>query len=945
MHKLRRGRYFLLAALVVGCIAGWLAVSAFLGDVPDPGQTPARASTPSILITDRQGRVLYEVIDPKGSKYLPLPLDRIPVACRQATIATEDSHFYTHPGVDPIAVARAVWLNWRGGRTVSGGSTLTQQLARNLYLGTDERTERSLRRKLREAWLAWRLERKYGKDQLLALYMNTTYYGHFATGIEAAAQAYFGSHANELDLAQCALLAGLPQYPAGYNPIENLEAARARQSTVLDLMVKNGYISTDQAGEARNERLAFAATPFPIEAPHFVMWVQTQLETLLPAERLQAGGLRVTTTLDLDWQHQAEAAVTRRLAQLHACANGVTESCDPGASPQRRVDDAALVAMDPGDGAVRAMVGSADYFDPSISGAVNAALSLRQPGSAIKPLTYAAAFDPVRAVRAGQQPWTPATLIADVRTVFPTDEGRPYVPVNYDMRYHGPVLARDALANSYNIPAVKALQYIGLPALIEQANRLGIGWGPGQASLLAPSAARTDTPAGSPASDETSAQDSRAGTRFGLSLTLGGGEVRLLDLTAAYAAFANGGKRVTPYAIARIETLDGQVLLDTNRAARPGEVSIAPAESTHPAPLQVLDPRVAYLITDILSDTEARIPSFGQGNVLELDRPAAAKTGTTTDWRDNWTLGYVPSLVTGVWAGNADNTPMVDVSGIAGAGPIWHDFMLDVLKGSPAEDFVRPDGLVRVEVCADSGRIPLPVDRTGQGGTIPCPSRRPEWFISGTEPTEVDYMHQRVDIDVRTGAPAAPGTPPEAIRTESYWLLPDEYQDWARANNIPQPSGAGRLAAAAGPATVSEGIELAPEASLPAPASGSTEVAQKQAGPGPTGRSSARGPVGAQAIPPLALISPEPNQTYRLDPGLPAGAQQVPVVARPASDLAATGLTITLLIDGAPLGTVSGPDYTAWWQLAPGRHTFKAVARSVSGAEVHSLPVAITVQR
>ena len=475
MHR-NRWRFILpAAALLLGALAAGLAL--FTG-TPVPQRPAGETRAASILITDRTGRTLYEAIDPNGSKQTPVPLAEIPLACRNATIATEDSRFYAHPGVDLLGIARALWQNWRTGEAIAGTSTLTQQLARNLYLPEAERTERTLRRKLREAWLAWRLERTYAKDELLALYLNTTYYGHFATGIEAAAQAYFGVHARELDLAQCALLAGLPQSPTAYNPIENPEAAQSRQAVVLGLMARHGNITPAQAEEAGGERLAFAATPFPIEAPHFVMWVQSQLETLLGADRVRAGGLRVTTTLDLDWQRQAEAIVARRLAQLRPCAAGfsLAEGCDADADPARRVDNAALIALDPHTGAVLALVGSPDYFDPAISGAVNAALAQRQPGSAIKPLTYAAALDPERAREAGEAPLTAATIIPDLRAAFLTAEGEPYVPNNYDRRYHGPVTVRTALANSYNIPAVRTLDAIGVDALIEQAARLGIPW-------------------------------------------------------------------------------------------------------------------------------------------------------------------------------------------------------------------------------------------------------------------------------------------------------------------------------------------------------------------------------------------------------------------------------------------------------------------------------------
>jgi membrane peptidoglycan carboxypeptidase len=904
------------------CVA-LLAYVALVADLPDPGQMPGKggATAPSILITDRNGRPLYEVIDPAGNKQVPVSLADIPVACRQATIATEDSRFYQHPGIDIFGIARAIWQNWRTGESISGTSTLTQQLARNLYLSASERTERSLRRKLREAWLAWRLERAYSKDGLLALYLNTTYYGHYAVGIEAAAQAYFGMHARELDLAQCALLAGLPQYPAGYNPVENPDAARRRQAVVLGLMVKHGAISASQAEDAGKEQLAFASTPFPIEAPHFVMWVQSQLETLLGRERLAAGGLRVTTTLDLDWQRQAEAIVRRRLAQLQPCAAGApVADCDPGADPARRVDNAALIALDPHTGAILAMVGSPDYFDPGISGALNATLALRQPGSAIKPLTYATALDPARARQAGRQPWTAATIIPDLRASFLTAEGQPYVPQNYDRKYHGPVTVRTALANSYNIPAVKTLDAIGVDALIDQAARLGIPWERGIRDWGLPTGQRELR--ADPVNIQSPIPDTESpSAKFGLALTLGGGEVSLLDLTAAYAAFANGGVRAEPFAISKVTMLDGKILFEQSAGEDQDTVAVHTSRTTQHAARTALDPRVAYLITDILSDNAARIPAFGKGNWLEIGRPAAAKTGTTTDWRDNWTVGYTPGLAAGVWVGNADNTPMKDVSGITGAGPIWHDFMAAALRDSEPQPFPRPDGLVRVEVCADSGLLPPPANGdqpsaishqlsaishqpsaiSYQPSAVPCPNRRSEWFIAGTEPTEIDRSHVQLAVDVRTGGPAQASTPADDIRIESYWQLPAQYQAWARENGVPQL------------------------------AKGNQGEEERRSG----------GALDGSSASPLKLTSPDPNRVYRLDPGLPAGAQQVPVTALPEGEIG----DLTLLVDGMRFAALPGPDYTAWWTLSRGKHTFQAIATQKDGARTASEAVVVFVEQ
>ncbi len=818
-----------------------LAIAHLLAGLPSPEHLHERQVAPSTFILDRHGRLLYEVIDPQGGKHTPIPLAAIPRACQNAVIATEDSRFYQHPGFDLRAIARAVGSNLREGRLVSGGSTITQQVVRNLLLPPAERQERTLRRKLREAWLAWRLTATHSKDEILATYLNYSYFGHFAYGIEAAAQAYFGKSAAELDLAECALLAGLLQSPARYNPLENPEAAAARQRVVLNLMVKDGHITAEEAAMAAAEPLHFTPNPFPIEAPHFVMYVQGLLEQELGLDRLQQGGLRVYTTLDLDRQHLAESIVQRRLRQLKE---------DKDVPPDRRVDTAALVALDPRTGEILAMLGSLDYFDDRINGAVNGALALRQPGSAIKPITYAVAFDPEQAAQAGRAVYTPATLVTDVRTVFPTREGEPYIPLNYDLDFHGPVLLRQALASSLNIPAVKVLQHIGVDALAAQATRMGI----------------------------TTLTDSE---RFGLALTLGGGEVRLLELTAAYAAFANGGHRVDPIAIRRIEDAEGNVI----RAWTSGVGA------------PVLSPQVAYLITDILSDDGARMITFGTYSVLRLSRPAAVKTGTTTDWRDNWTIGYTPDLVTGVWVGNPDNTPMVGVSGVTGAAPIWHDFMELSLRGQPAQPFARPEGLVEVEICADSGLLPTDL----------CPRRRRELFIAGTEPTRLDDMHQRIALDMRTGGRARPDTPPEFVAHRTFWVLPAELHEWAEQHGIPQPppegeTGEWEIAALAGAGSVSWQ---------------STE-------------------------PPLVILGPDPGQVYRLNRALPAELQRVEVAARAGNGYHL--IEITLLVDGQPVGRGSGSVVRGWWPLSPGRHVVQAVSVDQQGQPLRSPPVEVVVE-
>jgi membrane peptidoglycan carboxypeptidase len=819
----------------------WLFV-----DLPSLDRLTENLAVPSTKILARDGRLLYEIADPAGGHHTTVPLSDIPLALQQATIATEDASFYTNPGVDLVGIVRAAWINLTGGEVLAGGSTITQQVARNMLLDPQERAERTLTRKLRESILAWRLARAYTKDEILALYLNQTYYGHLAHGVEAAAQTYFGKPARDLDLAESALLAGLPQAPSLYDPLLYLEAARERQGVVLDLMVKQGYISADEARLAKSEELQFAAAAFPIEAPHFVFYVWNLLERKYGPEVLYSG-LTVTTTLDLDLTRAAQEIATRRLIQIAEDKSG----------PDHHATDAALVALDPHSGQILVMLGSPDYFDAEIAGAVNLTLASRQPGSAIKPITYAAAFspelcpltpDPSPPLETGERgegvrgcPWTPATMILDVRRAFVTREGFSYVPQNYDRAYHGPASAREALAGSLNLPAVITLDHVGLSNMIQLAGRMGL----------------------------TTLSDA---DRFGLALTLGGGEVRLLDLTAAYAAFANGGRRVEPAPILRVTDAKGNVIFDEGAGARPAPTLVRGGE-------RVLDERVAYLISDILSDNQARAATFGFNSVLQIGRPAAVKTGTTTDYRDNWTVGYTPELVTGVWVGNADNSPMVNLSGVAGAGPIWHDFMRAALAGRPEAPFVEPPGLTRAVVCVPSGLLPTPL----------CPRTRTELFLEGAAPTQPDHLYQTFKLDSRTGQLANVNTPAEFVIEQVFLVLPPEAQEWAWASGIPQP-----------PISNSQ---------LPTPNSQ------------------------------LQITSPDPNTRYQISPRLPRESQQIPlrvITGQPTS-------AVTFILDGEPLGTARAEPFEWWWALEPGAHTLLAQAQLASGETVVSEAVPFAV--
>jgi 1A family penicillin-binding protein len=691
---------------ICGLTAVYVTIAA---ELPPPEELQARSAPfVSTRIYDRDGHLLHEILDPNGGRRIVVPYEQISPHLIDATVATEDARFWQHPGVDPIAVLRAVYYNVTERRIVSGFSSIPQQVARLVLLSPEERYEQSLSRKVKEVVLASEISRRYSKQKILEIYLNEINYGNLAYGIEAAAETYFGTDAADLTLAQAALLAGLPQAPAYWDPYTNWEGAKDRQAVVLGLMVEDGYIGHAEAEAAKAEELKLQPARLGMQAPHFVTWVQQLLEQKYGADVLYRSGLRVYTTLDSNLQAIAQEEARAQIAALKG----------------QHATNAALVAMNPSTGEVLAMLGSVDFNDADIDGQVNVALRPRQPGSSIKPVTYVTAFE---------KGWTPSTLIWDVKTEFKDALGRSYVPKNYDGKEHGPVLVRQALAQSLNIPAVKTLEFVGLPAMLDTAHRLGI------ASLNRPD--------------------------YGLSLTLGGGDVTLLEMVGAYAVFANGGQRVPPVAILRIEDSAGRIL---------EEYQPPPAE-------QVISPQHAYLITDILADNQARAPVFGRNNVLKLSRPAAAKTGTTDDYRDAWTIGYTPDLVAGVWVGNSDNSPMKSIAGSRGAGPIWHNFMERALADTPKSQFPRPAGIEEIEISADSGSRP--------SDACPPDRRRIEIFAAGQGPAgpENDF-HQYVRIDTSTNALATLYCPESVVEERYFYVLAGaEGQKWAEAHNIPQP--------------------------------------------------------------------------------------------------------------------------------------------------------------
>ncbi len=589
-----------------------------------PGPLPRLFQT--TYLYDRNGDLMAELYSEGRRTWVPL--SRISPFLLEATVATEDSTFFINKGIDPIRIAGAAVQNAESGGIVSGASTITMQLARNLFLGTDDRYDQDFDRKIIEAGLARELTDAYSKEEILEMYLNTINYGNLAYGPEAAAQIYFGKSAADLSQAEATLLAGLPQQPYLLNPFLNFEAARDRQQIVLSLLVRHGYLTQEAADDVYAQPLFLNPNPNPIavKAPHFVNYVISELDSRFGTGYTRRAGMHVYTTLDLQIQAVAQEIVTRQIARLQ---------------PTYNMNNGALVAMKPGSAEILAMVGSIDYTNDAVDGQVNVTTRQRQPGSAIKPILYATALS--------DNLISPATVLWDAPVRYKIAGQPDYEPKNYDRKFHGPVTARVALANSYNIPAVKLLDQVGIERMLESAQNMGLR------SL------------------------DRGPDWYGLSLTLGGGEVTLLDLTTAYHTIANQGSYLAPRPILAMSDAAGRSMSE-ELGLRPG--------------VQVLTSAAAFLLTDIMSDNEARTPMFGANNRLTLSRPVAAKTGTTDDNRDNWTMGFTRYLVAGAWVGNTQGNPMRgSATGASTAAVIWNEFMSTMLD--------NPDLLARIDAPSD----------------------------------------------------------------------------------------------------------------------------------------------------------------------------------------------------------------------------------------------------
>lgn len=622
--KLTLKNIFLVILDVVVMIATLTLIAGYYvyANTPLPQGNPDSQMAQTTFIYDRTGQhVLYKVYGDQNREILTR--NQIPNDARIATIAAEDGNFYSHGGIDVKAIFRAALADWKSGSYQEGGSTITQQLVRSLYLSP----EKTLRRKTLEAILSIKMEQEYSKNQILDMYLNDIPYGHSAYGIEAAAETYFGVHADQLTLDEAAFLATLPNAPTYYSPYgSHTKELVARQQEILDRIAQLKLASPEAVAAAKKQNTLAKVIPpqDPLQAPHFVFYVIQQLEKMYGKNKVETGGLKVYTSLDYNLQNIAQNAVTQGVAYNSKAYNAT---------------NAALVAIGPQTGQILAMVGGPNFWNTAADGQVNAALALRSPGSSFKPFVYSQAF---------LEGYQPDTRLLDARTDFgPDGSGRDYIPQNYDDRYHGVVTMRQALAMSLNIPAVKTLYLAGINNTINLAKKMGI-------TTLEPQK-----------------------IHYGLALAIGGGDVTLLDETAGYSVLANDGQRNPATPFLKIEDSTGKVIYQPE-----------------PQNIPVLDPQVARKISSILSDNTARTPMFGPDSKLVVPGyDVAAKTGTSQDFRDGWTVGYAPDLAAGVWTGNNNNAPFRwGADGVFVAAPIWNNFMSQALKYFPQETFLAYNG-------------------------------------------------------------------------------------------------------------------------------------------------------------------------------------------------------------------------------------------------------------
>jgi penicillin-binding protein 1C len=792
---------------------------------------PASVST---TILDRHGAVLYEARAKDGTRGSRLSPDALPVHVVDATIAAEDQRFWHHPGVDPFAVARAALRDARALRIEQGGSTITQQVAKLLLVrrqsraGTTTSQRRGFAVKLSEAVVAIRLEHRLSKREILALYLSLAPYGNQIVGVERASHAYFGTTTSQLTVAQAAFLAGLPQRPSAFNPHRDWQSALRRHGHVIDRMASLGLVSESTAAQARAEQLTLSMDAPAFSAPHFVEMVLSDVAATRPA--------RVQTTLDLELQRDVEGIVRSQRPDLD----------------RHGANNVGVVVLDNRTGEWLAWEGSGSYFDGEHGGAINGPLALRQPGSALKPFTYALSFEEGR---------SPATVLADVPSYFSTAEsGVVYSPRNYDGKYRGPLLIRRALAGSENVPAVAMASNLGVPKVIRFFRSVGLSTFDKSASY------------------------------YGLGVTLGNAEVRLAELTAAYATFARQGLPIAPLSIKQIDQGDGLRPVAAKEAGR-----------------RVMSERTAFWITDILSDADAREFVFGRGGSLDFPFPVAVKTGTSEGYRDNWTIGYTREVTVGVWVGNFDRTPLRNSSGVTGAGPIFHGVMLAAerrvaghLNANGSALVPTPSNVERREICALSGMAANPW----------CPTKTSEWLPSESAQIPCSWHHESED-GLLTVWPAV----------YRQWASEHELSgDAVRSVRLPasaEGSGEARRSVlrARSPQADRHDVRLQAELASPADLSSPAKAAHH-----------------AQEKVAVAIANPPAGAVYLIDPTLRSEYQTLPL--RATVDNRAG--TILWEIDGKLFGE-STPDNSLPWPLASGAHRISARDERGRVAEVNIL--------
>lgn len=736
--KLKYFLYFLALIFIIGLIGLGILIAKvipLLKDLPSPEELTSGNQRFNVAtqIFDRQGNKLYDLF--ADERRAPVQLKDLPAYVAQASIAIEDKKFYQHHGFDPIGIIRAFYVNKTRGGLAQGGSTITQQLMKKAFLTS----EKSYDRKIKEVALAIITETQYEKDQILEMYLNYISYGGTAVGIGSAAETYFGIKASQLSLAQASLLAGLPQAPSRYSPFaSDATAAKNRQKEVLKNMVEMNFITQAEADAAYEEELIYATNRIELKAPHFVFYIRDQLIEKFGEDMVLRGGLRVTTTLDLEIQEAAQATLAAQLKDLE----------------KMKVGNGAALITRPNTGEILAMIGSKNYFDDEHDGQFNVTTANRQPGSAIKPLVYAAAFE--------QKALNPSSILLDVPTCF-ENIGQPlYCPRNYNHSFNGPTTVRQALGSSLNIPAVKTLRMIGLESFIYQAQKLGITtW--------------------------TNARN------YGWSLSLGGGEVKMTDLATAFGSLANMGVKTPLSGIIKVENYQGEVLYELQTAKRltlldemqrNPEVSYEELNEDEQL-TRVLQPETAYLTNDILKDDRARWLGFGsRSELLVKNHSVAVKTGTTNDIRDNWTIGYTPEYLTIVWVGNTDGTAMNQrlVSGVTGAAPIWNQIMSYLLLNQTVTWPEMPPTIKNDFVCW-TGMPKRETDRVyneaGEDITLDaCGEMKKDLYWENSAPTRSAVRLEPTFICSNTGLPPKEEEHCDEVHAQDQQIAQDPLLDY-----------------------------------------------------------------------------------------------------------------------------------------------------------------------